>query len=235
MYGQGGAGKTTLAASAADSEYGARYLHCDAEGGVSAVEDKSNVEVVEIFKYADFKKLTDEVSKHDFPFKSIGFDNMVEIVGLCLEEITGNSRDQVEIQEWGKMTREILFRVRMLRDAARKNGVNVFLMAWDADEKDDRGVIKKDLAFTPALRKEYPGIVTVIGHVAVTNDPNKRMLNFAPSPRTVSKFRRAASSAAQKIPFQIYYGMDKLPMPDILAVLRGGKEWPASKYPESGT
>lgn len=234
LYGQGGAGKTTLAASAADAAEGAPYLHIDAEGGKESIEHKSNVEVVEVFNYRDFDKLVAQLKRGPkyHGFKTICVDNLCEIINLSLQQITHSGTDAPEIQEWGAMTREILFKTREFRDMARKDGVNVIFCAWDADEKDDRGVIKKDLAFTPALRREYPGIVTVVGHVAVTSDPNIRKLDFAPGPRTVAKFRRTPTANAMKIPFEIYYGVKNPPLPDILRVMKGGGEWPEARYPK---
>lgn len=235
LYGQGGAGKTTLAANACEIEPWKKgdppnTFVLDAEGGADAISHLGDrVKVAEMYEYNQFKLVCDLVAQGKAPWKNLAFDNMSEVVNRCLASIAGNT-DAPEIQEWGKMTREILYRTRQLRDAARKYGYNIFMLAWDADEKDDRGVLKKDLAFTPALRKEFPGIVTIVGHVRVLDNPNQRMLDFAPGPRTVSKFRRSADSAATKIPFQITYGLDKLPMADVLKTMKGGQDWPESKY-----
>lgn len=235
LYGQGGAGKTTLAADAALL---GPTLHLDMEGGADAISHRDDVDVVPLYTWRDFEKMTDHLKKGDHGYTNIIVDNLVELVDMRLRSIAGNT-DNIEIQEWGQMSRDVKYKTREYRDAiARKQGVNVFFLVWDADEKDDRGTIKKDLAFSPSLRKEFPGIVTIIGHVAVTNDPNRRMLNFAPGPKTVSKFRRSADSAAQEVPFNIYYGINNLPMADVIRTMKGElKKWPTSKYPapERGT
>jgi hypothetical protein len=90
------------------------------------------------------------------------------------------------------------------------------------------------LALTPAMRKEIPGIITIIGHVEVLqNDPDHRVLDFAPSPRSVSKFKRVKGSSAMNIPYRIYYGYDNMPLVDVLKSVKGElKDWPNTKYPE---
>lgn len=228
VYGQGGAGKTTLVA---DVHKLGKTLHLDAEGGSEAISHlKDKLDIIEVLRYSHFDAVSRKLWAGGHGYKNVIVDNLCEIISLDLKAITGSGTDAPEIQEWGKMTRDILFATRQYRDMARQQGVNVFFLAWDSDEKDDRGVLKKDLAFTPALRKEYPGVVTVIAHVRVLDDPTKRMLDFAPGPRTVSKFRRSADSAATKVPFQITYGLDKLPIVDIIRTMRGEQEWPESKY-----
>lgn len=234
MFGQGGAGKTTLAANAQDSEHGRNVIIFDAEGGAEAIANRGDIEVVEIFSYNDFKKafkwLVDNPKQTDF--KTIVFDNLIELAKMCLEGITGNAADQVEIQEWGAMSREIIDKVRDSRDIlVRQQGRNVIYCAWDDDIQDPKTkVIKKTLALNPALRKEYPGVVTWIGHVNVTSKPDRRMLDMAPGPRTIAKWRRAPGDVAHKIPYKIEYGLDHMPLADILNTIKGGEAWPDKYY-----
>lgn len=229
LYGQGGSGKTTVAAEV--YELG-KTLLMDAEGGSEAVSHikDPNLDIVEVFEYKQFNAMSQQLFSGQHDYKNVIVDNLVEVINLDLRQITGSGTKSPELQEWGTMTREILFKTRQYRDLARLQGVNVFFLAWDADEKDDRGILKKDLAFTPALRKEYPGVVTIIAHIRVLDDPTKRMLDFAPGPRTVSKFRRSADSAATKIPFQITYGLNNLPIVDVIRTMRGEQEWPSTRY-----
>lgn len=235
LYGQGGAGKTTLAASCLESEFGSPYLHIDAEGGLDAIIDRKGVEYVSIYNWVQFDNLTKElVREKGGGYKAICVDNLVEVYNLSLEKIAGKT-DAPEIQEWGEAFREVRHKIREYRDLARKYGITVIMCAWDADEKDDRGVVKKDIALSPSLRKQVPGLTTIIGHVRVLDDPNMRMLDFASGPKTIAKFRRSRSANAQKIPFQIRYPVDKLPLGDIINVLRGGANWPTSKYPAATT
>ena len=227
LYGQGGAGKTTLAADLA--KLGAT-LHVDAEGGVEAISHRDDLDFVELLSWKQFEILSKELQQGKHGYKNIIIDNLSELVTMCITQIAGPT-DSPEIQEYGEMTRKINHHVRLYRDMARIQGINVIFIAWDADEKDDRGVLKKDLALTPSLRKTVPGVINVIGHVAVLDDPTKRMLNFAPGPRTVSKFRRAGNAQANEVPFQIVYDKDNLPLADVIKTVKGEQKWPATKYP----
>lgn len=232
LYGQGGAGKTLLASGAADSPYGSPCLHIDAEGGSDVIEHKDNVDVAEVFNWTQYNNLTDDIIRQKGAgYKCIINDNLVELCNMCLEKITG-TRDAPEIQEWGEMFREIRHKIRQYRDLARKFGIVIIFCCWDAIEKTVGNQQRYDLALTPALRKQVPGLITIVGHITVLEDPYKRLLDFASTPNTVSKLRAAPSTkaAAAKIPLRIVYPVDKLPMVDILGVLKGGKDWPTGKY-----
>jgi hypothetical protein len=210
-------------------------LHIDAEGGTDAIIDRKGVEVVSVYNWNQYQSVTRElIQQKGSGYKTICVDNLSEIANLSLTKIAGPTQGP-EIQEWGEMFREVRQKIREYRDLARLYGVNVIFCCWDADEKDDRGVMKKDLALSPALRKQVPGLTTIIGHVAVLDDPNARLLTFAAGPKTVAKFRRSRTAAAQKIPLQIRYSVDKLPLGDIIDVLKGGKEWDTKKYPPTAT
>lgn len=233
FYGQGGSGKTTVAASAADSEFGSPYLHIDAEGGIDAISHRSDIDFVQVFTWRQYRRLISELKRNpNHGFKTICADNLSEIVNMATAHVTGDPEKQPTQPEWGEMARLILRMVRDCREMAQKQNINFFFTAWDTDDKDDSGARKKQIAFTPKLQSEFPGVVTTIGHVTVLNDATKRLLDWRTNPRTISKWRKSLSSAAQKIPLQLYYGTDRLPMGDILDALIGGKEidW-TRRYP----
>lgn len=238
LYAQGGGGKTILVANAA-RELGGRTLHIDADGGTDVIEDfrdDPNYDIIDIKSYNEFIKISDALKRDVGGYKNVIVDNLSELVNMA-EDWAGvtNEANANNLKNYMKMTGEILDKTRLFRDIARTTGINVFFIAWDADEKDERGIVKKELDLTPALRKEYPGIVTIIGHIEVLNDPNKRKLNFAPGPKTVSKFRRSTSSKAMEVPFQIFYGLENLPLADVIRTIKGEQSWPKSKYPTPAT
>lgn len=233
LYGQGGAGKTTLVADAANAT-DKRTLFLNAGGGLDAISHRTDFEYIELFEYRSFRNMRNALKRGGHPFGNVIIDNLCEVINQNQTEVSGSPTGVIEIGDWNKITREIIFSVREFVVIAQQQGINVFFLCWDSDEKDDRGVLKKDLAFTPALRKEYPGVVTIIGHVGVTNDPLRRQLDFAPGPRTVAKFRRNGDpkSTANQIPFKIVYGLDNLPLADIIKTWKGEQGWPANKYKE---
>lgn len=228
IYGQGGAGKTSLVAEVRKL---GNTLLADTTKGADAISHLTDIDCVELTKWADFDNLTKEVKKAEHGYVNIIIENVTELAEMDIARISGPV-DQPEIQEWGQMTRDVLAKTREWRDIASAQGINVFFLAWDASERDERNVLKLELAFTPRLREAFPGVVTIIGHITVLNDPDKRLLTFAPGPKTVSKFRRAADAASRKVPYDIYYGLDNLPMADILRTMKGEQDWPDKKYPK---
>jgi phage nucleotide-binding protein len=230
LYGQGGSGKTTLAAEVYKV---GRTLLLDAESGtdsISHLQNEPNLDIVDIVNYKQFDTLINALKQDSRDYVNIVVDNLVEIIDFCEDYHGIKGNDSHDLQNYKLVKRDIIHHVKTLRDIARTRGINVIMCAWDADEKDNRGVVKKDLAFTPALRKEFPGICTIIGHIDVLSDPDKRRLDFAPSPKSVSKFKRSRDSAAIKIPYKVVYDIDHLPLADIINTAKGVSEWPSKKY-----
>ena len=234
VYSRGGGGKTTLAGSADDSPEDSPVLFIDAEGGTKAISHRPNVQVINVDKWPDIKELANTIiqAPDPLPWRTIVLDNLSEFIQLATSHIVGNATDQVSQPKYGEMAREVLALVRAFRDLGRHRGVNIILIAWDSTEFDETKRLISTINATPKLQKDLPGIVDIIGYISpIDNQPDKRLLSFEPSSRTVAKFRRNTSGAARTIPHSIVYGLDNLPMPDILAALKRGVTWPASKYP----
>ena len=234
FIGPAGAGKTTLAGSNCLSErYGGRTLVLDAEGGAKVIADDPGIEIASITRWAQLDRVTSEFVQGKYPeFKGVILDNLIEYQKLNLAHLVGPTGTP-EFKEWNQDSQDMRHLIRRWRDLARVRDINVFFIGWDVEEKDSNGVrSKRTIQFTPALQQEFPGIVDSIGIVtAIDNDPEHRVVDFTPSTRTIAKFRRGKSEAARKLPYKIRYGLDNLPIPDILAVMKGGGSWPAAKYP----
>lgn len=233
IYSKGGAGKTTLAASAA-TNFGP-VLYLDAEGGTKAITDTKNVEVLPVTTWRevqDFQKVIEQTPVEDIPWKTIVFDNVSEFSELAIRQIAGN--DAATWPEYSELKRQLLAFVRFFRNlAARQGGPNIIFLCWDVNDKDDTGKMMYRLNFTPAVQKDLPGIVDIIGYIMpVDGDPDHRRISFEISTKTDAKLRRGMGKAAQSIPYQIYYGLDNLPLNDILQAIRSGVEFPKAKYPD---
>lgn len=228
IYGPPGAGKTTFCAYACEAIDGAPVLDLDAEGGARSIMHLP-VEVAPVDTWEKIKRITAGIMAiEDLPYKTIILDNMSEYQALNLKSVAGSGQPQ--IQHYQTCTIDLLNLTRQYRDLAKRKGINVFFIAWESPEKDDStGIIKKDVGFTPSLARQFPGIVDIVGYLSVEAGETRR-LTFAPSIRTAAKFRRSLTEAARKIPLTINYKMEDKPIVDILNTLRGGADWPTSKY-----
>lgn len=229
FYGQGGAGKTTLPSCLADTEF-APVFFMASESGISVVQNL-HLPYTDMAKWTDIDKLLNALKGPNPPkIKSLVLDNLSEMLNICIHHVAPSG--QPTQPEWNKITNLMLSMVRDFRDLTKNMDLNVFFLAWDSDERDELQAVKKDINFTPALRKAFPGIVDTVGHIAVLDRrPDMRKISFAPSPKTIAKFRRAPTANARKIPFEIYYTLDNLPLADVLRTMKSDAEWPAAKYP----
>lgn len=243
ILGPAGSGKTALAASASQYVGGQPILFVDCEGGTSILEGM-NPELVKRLPVFEWQKLerfrrTCIRNANQLPWKTIIFDNLSAIAGLAYSEVVGDE-NQASQPKWGDINRKIIQLVKTFRDISRSNPVNIIFVAWDAPDKDADGKIIKDknIVLTPQLQQNIPGMVDIIGHLSVLDNRPlyTRVLNFSPSPRRIGKFRRAIVSPAQQIPDEIYYGINDMPLPAILATLKEGMPWPKNKWqaPQTG-
>lgn len=236
LFGKAGSGKTTLAASLAEDPENCPVWIQDAEGGTKVISDQSGITVFPMHTWDDEKAFRQEIMSQrnkpeGLPFKTIILDNLSEIVQHATTAIVGSDTAQTSQPKYGDMAREILSFVRFYRDLARDFGINVVIIAWDSEEKNEitgRSVVT--LEATPKLQKELPGILDHIGWISpIDGQPEKRVLSFEPSTRNISKFRRSRTEEAKSIPVRIEYGINGMPLCDIVAAMRG-KPFPASKY-----
>lgn len=229
-YGAPGVGKTTVAVlGAADSEYGRPVLMVDAEGGARAVTHRKDVAVL---KLRTIKELVDllDVARRDssFPYKTIVLDNLSEIQAISMRSIVGAGLPSQA--DWNVNTNRMLGLVRAFRDVSAERGINTFFVAWDKKDEDQQTqLVRRELAFNPALAGQIPGIVDMVGFLSM-GVGEQRILTFAPSTKNQAKFRRDLSEAAQQIPLTMAYKPFDPILLDILATLKGGKPFPAQKY-----
>jgi hypothetical protein len=233
IYGQAGAGKTPVAAEAVFSEFASPMLDIDVENGTRSIRHLGNREDFDIARpnrYQSIQNLVVELKqKKGAGYKGVMLDNCSELHMMIQRSVAG-ATDQPTQPEWGEINRIFLKIIEDFRDLAASTEMVVFLICWDIDDKQENGRVKKQLMFTPQVQGLLPGKVDVIGHISVNTDQS-RLLSFKQGPLTVSKFRRSLESNEAKIPLEIQFERKHHPFVDILEVLKGGKDWPASKYP----
>ena len=234
IYGQGGVGKSSFAATAADSPYGSPCLFLDAEGGSRAIAHRDDITVIDIKTWLELEDFTKVAGKAlELPWKTVVMDNCSEFINLLTKQVVGTDESAPTQPQWGKMAMEFLSFIRDWRNIGTRTGTNIVFIAWDDEEKDEIGRSKHQLQMTPKLKREIPGMVDIIGFMSVNEKSGteyRRIIDFAPSSKTVSKFRRSQTEAALEIPYRIEYGLKDSPLADMLAVLKGGEKWPSEKY-----
>lgn len=229
LYGKGGSGKTTLASELYKLF---KTLLIDAEAGTDVLEDlrdEENLDIADVESWSQFEKLVSALKTDVRGYGGIIVDNYSELLDQCENHFGIVGGDRNDLMKYNLVTKAMRRSMKTLRGIARKHKIIVILIFWDADTKDGER-IKKDLSLTPKLKETFPGICTMIGHLEVGVNPDARTLSFAPSPRTVSKFKRSRKAAAQKVPYEITYKVDNLPLVDIINTIQGRGNWPSNSY-----
>lgn len=230
LYGSAGSGKTTLAGSIVNSDYGTPALLVDAEGGADVVShlEERGLSTIAPKDWSDIVNIGMQYKMGNRPYKSVIFDNLSEIQYMHIRSVVPEGQ-LPEIKHYNKNVADMVAWIRFWRDQARFHGINVVFVAWESFVKDENGILlKKGVQLRPKLAEQFPGIVNFVGYLYVEPKlPNwGRVLELTPDPKLDSKFRRSPESRAMQIPL-------KIGNPDlgtILDVLKGGKDWPVEKH-----
>jgi hypothetical protein len=241
IYGRPGSGKTDLAASLADCKYAVPVLYLNVEGGAWVFAHRSDIQIVDITEWKDFSTILIRLYQApELPFKTVIVDNVSELQAINVMNIV-NQRGTAGINgtgmptqaNWGASTAQMLNSIRLCKNMAEKFGINFIFNVWEDARKDSvtNQIVKSGIGFTPALARSFPGIVDIVGHLTVKDDPPNytRILNFAANPHSDAKFRRNRQEVGQQIPLTIAYRTQQ-PLVDVMNTLIGGEKWPSEKY-----
>lgn len=204
MYGEPGAGKTYLAATAQDSEDTQPVLFLDAEGGVVTLRRRKDIDVKPIRSMEDVSQVHNELFKDPTYYKTVVIDSLSEIQRLDMRTIMENEKsraqdpDKIDVdvatqRAWGK-SRERLARIlRHYRDLPCHVIATCLLATEQFDEKEKNSPIKLFFPSMPGkLRGEVPGVFDVVGFLQAQVDSNgnfTRTLQVAKTKRVIAKDR----------------------------------------------
>lgn len=162
-----GHGKTHMLGTANEDERTSPILVLNFEGGTHTLAG-SDVDVFDVHTWDDYNEAYEILSDPDCKYKSAGLDSMSEtqIFGMLsiLEKDTKRvDPDLMAQQDWGVILIQMRRLVRHFRDLP----MHVFFTALAGDTVVPRlGTIRAPL-LQGAFQKELPGIVDVVGYLAV--------------------------------------------------------------------
>lgn len=235
LYGEGGIGKTTLAASIASSRHAGRILHINARGGPSAISHLPDIEYIQFKSWYDEEKIYRAQQKSDCPFTTFIWDNLSEMYALDMEAIVqGREVKMAQIQDYGKCMADVLRMTRRQVDLAAARNFNIIFILWEENDKDEiSGRWKSHVAFPNRLAAAWPGVIpNFVGQVQVAErkPPYRRKLSFLPTDDTAAKACVSPGTSGSTIPLEIFYKVDDPVLADIIDVVKGDKKWPTERY-----
>lgn len=190
VYSPPGHGKTTLLGTGAGDKRISPMLILEFEGGTRSIKSKirkikleelgekaptvEKIDVIQIQKWEDFEVVYDFLESVDHGYKSLGLDsltemnylNMSEALALALREDKKHDPDIPEQRDYLRSAGQMRRLVRFFRDLP----MNVFFTAGASTQQDPRTrEYKAWPALTGKLTFEIPGLVEVVGYLAVVD------------------------------------------------------------------
>jgi hypothetical protein len=200
FYGDPGAGKTWLSATAEDHKDTAPILFLDVEGGVTTIRKRKDIDVVTVRSIDEVVKIHGKLrgSPNCGGYGTVVVDSLTELQKLdmrtLMKEVVNKRPDLDEDvpsqREWG-ISRERMQRiVRGYRDLP----INTIFTALAQEERDNAGTIKFVPSLPGKLRQDIPGFLDVVGYMSTDVDDGKivRKLQFLGTRRVSAKDRTGA-------------------------------------------
>lgn len=194
VYGDPGAGKTTLASTANDHPDTAPVLLIDVEGGTATVRHK-DIDVVSVRSIRQLLEVYAQLEKDPGYYKTIVIDSLTELQKLDMNDIMVDlikkrpdlDPDVPSQREWGKSIQHTRNLVRRFRDLP----YHVIFTALAQTQTDSDGTREILPSFPGKLAGEIPGFLDVVGWLNVVEEKGQfeRRLQVQPTRRVKAKDR----------------------------------------------
>lgn len=225
LYGPFGAGKTTLAASAQDSDFGKNVLFLDTDGGLRSILKRDDIDFIDIsvdisivpnvVKTLPYLKSKAPLTKGE-PIRTLVIDSFTEFQAKMHASIAPNFSDGRAA--WGEVAKQLGLFVRRLRDISHETGINTIFVCNERGRDNEEGIFKHMPELSPGVFRSVARVVDDICHLDIDDDKGTRKLSIKEKFGYEVKFREALDLTPGKMLPQALYN----PVMDV--ILRHGRE-----------
>jgi hypothetical protein len=224
IYSPPGHGKTTLLGTAVGDPRLMPMLLVDFEAGIDSIysrcrvfenlseladhtPDMTSIDVLRVNIWEDFDGIINFLQNNPGVYKSVALDSLSEMNYLNLNQVTGEAatrspRHDADVPEMQDYLRSS-FQMRKLVRQFRNLPSNAF---WTAGVQENTNPLTKLSEVVPSLTgkltREVPGLVLIVGYLAIMEDDNgvpHRSLVVQPTGRFTAKDRSEGGKLGQYI------------------------------------
>lgn len=197
IYGESGAGKTTLAGSADQVPEMRKVLFLDVEGGTLSLRSRyPNVDSVRIKSWDDMQAVYNELYLNNHGYNTVVLDSLTEVQKMSMDTIMKKLVEQHEdrdadvpgIREWNINIEQTRKFVRLFRDLP----VNTIFTALSKADKNPRtGVSRTKPYLSGKVADEVAGFLDIVAYLYTkeVDGSQKRMLLCGATQDNVAKDR----------------------------------------------
>jgi hypothetical protein len=205
LFGYPGSGKSTLEATAQDSDLGKDVLIIDADGTAArSLADRKDVMIYPARRWEDIQRIDQHLKTGRHPFKTIAWDTLTAMQDMSLKFVMKASPtpEQATQPEYGRSNQALLQLVGDWCSIAREKGTNVIFSVHATEEADQStGSMLIRMALTPGVRTGVYRMVDTIGYLSVDNKTSRRGLLLKSNNRIIAKHHQPLTG--DQLPLEI--------------------------------